>query len=38
MHSSVTGIIDRLSAPPRWVTLGPGGIGFNEVAAALLHD
>jgi HAD superfamily hydrolase (TIGR01484 family) len=36
--STVSRFLDRMSAPPQWVTRGPGGAGFNEVAAALLHE
>jgi HAD superfamily hydrolase (TIGR01484 family) len=36
--STVTRVLDRMSAPPRWVTRGPGGAGFVEVADALLHE
>jgi HAD superfamily hydrolase (TIGR01484 family) len=35
--STVTQSLSRMSAPPRWVTRGPGGSGFNEVAQALLR-
>jgi HAD superfamily hydrolase (TIGR01484 family) len=34
--ATVADYLDRLSAPPRWVTAGPGGSGFVEVADALL--
>jgi HAD superfamily hydrolase (TIGR01484 family) len=34
--STVRQFLDRLSAPPAWVTLGPGGAGFVEVAEMLL--
>jgi hydroxymethylpyrimidine pyrophosphatase-like HAD family hydrolase len=36
--STVTRVLDRMSAPPRWVTPGPGGAGFAEIADALLHE
>jgi HAD superfamily hydrolase (TIGR01484 family) len=36
--STVTQVIDRMATPPRWITRGPGGAGFNEIAAALLHN
>ena len=35
--STVTRVLGCMSAPPRWVTRGPGGTGFNEVARALLR-
>jgi HAD superfamily hydrolase (TIGR01484 family) len=34
--STVADYLDRLRTPPRWVTRGPGGAGFVEVAQALL--
>jgi HAD superfamily hydrolase (TIGR01484 family) len=34
--STVTRVLARMSTPPRWVTRGPGGTGFNEIARALL--
>jgi hypothetical protein len=34
--ATVADYLDRLSAPPHWVTSGPGGSGFVEVAEALL--
>jgi hypothetical protein len=34
--STVADCLDRLGAPPQWVTAGPGGSGFVEVAEALL--
>jgi hypothetical protein len=36
--STVTRFLDRMSAPPRWITRGPGGAGFVEIADALLHE
>jgi HAD superfamily hydrolase (TIGR01484 family) len=35
--STVRRFLDRLSAPPRWVTRGPGGAGFVEIADMLLR-
>jgi hydroxymethylpyrimidine pyrophosphatase-like HAD family hydrolase len=35
--STVTRVLAHMSAPPRWVTRGPGGRGFNEIARALLR-
>jgi hypothetical protein len=35
--STVTRVLDRMSAPPRWITRGPGGAGFVEIAEALLR-
>jgi len=35
--STVTRVLGCMSAPPRWITRGPGGIGFIEIAGALLH-
>jgi len=29
--SAVTRVLDRIAAPPRWITRGPGGAGFNEM-------
>jgi len=34
--ATVASYLDRLAAPPRYVTQGPGGAGFVEVADALL--
>ncbi|HTV87714.1 MAG TPA: HAD-IIB family hydrolase [Stellaceae bacterium] len=34
--STVRRFLDRLRSPPRWVTRGPGGVGFVEVAKVLL--
>ncbi len=34
--ASVRRFLDRLAAPPRWVTRGGGAAGFVEVAEALL--
>jgi HAD superfamily hydrolase (TIGR01484 family) len=34
--ATIVDYLDRLSAPPRWVTTGPGGSGFVEVAETLL--
>jgi HAD superfamily hydrolase (TIGR01484 family) len=34
--ATVASYLDRLEAPPRYVTQGPGGAGFVEVADALL--
>jgi len=34
--STVAAYLGRMRAPPRWVTRGPGGAGFVEVADALL--
>lgn len=34
--STVVGVLDRLAAPPAWITAGPGGAGFVEVAHALI--
>jgi HAD superfamily hydrolase (TIGR01484 family) len=34
--ATVASYLDRLAAPPRYVTQGPGGAGFVEVAEALL--
>jgi len=34
--STVTDYLDRLAAVPQWVTRGPGGAGFVEVADMLL--
>jgi HAD superfamily hydrolase (TIGR01484 family) len=34
--ATVADYLDRLRTPPRWVTAGPGGSGFVEVADALL--
>lgn len=34
--ASVTQFLDRLAAPPKWVTRGGGGGGFVEIADALL--
>jgi HAD superfamily hydrolase (TIGR01484 family) len=34
--ATVVQYLDRLKAPPRYVTAGPGGTGFVEVARALL--
>ncbi|MGY0791932.1 HAD family hydrolase [Azospirillum argentinense] len=34
--STVAGILPELSAPPAWITRGPGGDGFVELADALL--
>jgi HAD superfamily hydrolase (TIGR01484 family) len=34
--STVALYLDRLKTPPQWVTNGPGGAGFVEVAEALL--
>ncbi|HVM81258.1 MAG TPA: HAD-IIB family hydrolase [Stellaceae bacterium] len=34
--SMVAQYLDRMRAPPRWTTRGPGGAGFVEVADALL--
>jgi HAD superfamily hydrolase (TIGR01484 family) len=36
--STVSRFLDRMSAAPQWITRGPGGAGFDEVAAALLRD
>ena len=35
--STVTRVLGSMSVPPRWITRGPGGTGFNEIAGALLH-
>ena len=34
--STVTEALDRLVAPPNWITPGPGGQGFVEVARAVI--
>jgi HAD superfamily hydrolase (TIGR01484 family) len=36
--ATVSRLLDRLSAPPRWVTRGPGGVGFTEIADTLLQQ
>lgn len=36
--ATVAQFLDRMSAPPRWITSGPGGAGFSEIAAALLKS
>jgi HAD superfamily hydrolase (TIGR01484 family) len=36
--ATVTRFLDRLSAPPRWVTRGPGGVGFTEIVDTLLQQ
>jgi len=35
--STVVEALDRLIAPPRWITKGPGGAGFVEVASAIIQ-
>ncbi|CCC99226.1 hypothetical protein [Azospirillum baldaniorum] len=34
--STVADILPELPAPPAWITRGPGGDGFVELADALL--
>lgn len=34
--STVTEYLDQLPAPPKWITRGPGGKGFVEVADAVI--
>jgi HAD superfamily hydrolase (TIGR01484 family) len=36
--STVPQFLDRMSVPPLWVTRGPGGAGFVEIADAILHE
>ncbi len=35
--STVRVFLSRMRSPPRWITRGPGGMGFVEVADALLQ-
>jgi hypothetical protein len=36
--STITQFASEMTAPPRWITEGPGGAGFVEVADALLRS
>lgn len=35
--STVVNYLDQIPVHPRWITAGPGGAGFVEVAEAILH-
>lgn len=35
--ANVTDFVDRMTMPPKWLTLLRGGYGFNQVAASLLE-
>ena len=34
--STVSDFLDQIPKPPRWITRGPGGAGFVEIADAVI--